>query len=320
MTLPWPGTGEDWVASASIQPFPRTVRLIPDETVTSFIARLAEANQLADRQLRRHLSPRHDATTKTAKTALTSLAQASGYSPRVLCYALPELRSQYPARHNLHLHYRTRGARPNEIRPACRRCMAAKGIYRQVEIWMRHDQNVCLRRRHRLWIGPGVSRTREQIDLIRVPEIVQAQRRHNALLRENNRQWAQQIYEEAALMNRRWDGSGHYRDLARQRYHTLAATVRHRYNPAYHASLYPDTIALAGILISPYWHRLMISDDITDRERFYLEIRRRVFPDYVPANRMHDHLVRWVNDYRKQHDLASLLEMMFSTHETAETT
>jgi hypothetical protein len=65
---------------------------------------------------------------------------ATGLPESTLAYALPELRHQYSASHSMALVGRNVADDPNTVRPACRRCMAAKGITAEVRVWMRHDQ------------------------------------------------------------------------------------------------------------------------------------------------------------------------------------
>lgn len=78
---------------------------------------------------------------------------------------------------------RTLPARPNTVRPACRRCTATRTTAERIDMWYRHEHNGCLR--HLLWTGPGAGDPREQVDLAAHPDIVHAQVRHRRLIREH---------------------------------------------------------------------------------------------------------------------------------------
>lgn len=301
---------------------PRPVRPVPDETVTSFITRLAEANHLNNQDLRYHLSPGHPTTTKTAKTSLSTLETATGYPRDALCYSLPELRAQHPAVHALQLRGRSIGGKPNEVRPACRRCIAAKGILHTVMTWMRHDHNVCVR--HRLWIGAGVNQPNEQLNLADVADIGQAQRRHARLLRQYGRDRVRQAFAEATHINTAWQMAGRYQQGSYRRYVILdppkhSRRVRSLTPAADAASRYPDIVALTSLLTSLFWRRIVISHDPTERDRFFNEIRRRVLDDYVQTTTSYDYLARWANEQRQHHTLDTLIDTLFASTSVKET-
>lgn len=308
--------------TARVAELPRPVRLVPDETVTSFIARLAAANHVSSEDLRYYLSPGHSTRTQAAKTSLSTLEAATGYSQDALCYALPELRAQHPAPHGLQLRGRSIGGKPNTVRPACRRCMAAKEILGPVMIWMRHDHNVCVR--HRIWIGPGANQPSEQLDLTAVADIIQAQQRHARLLREYGRERVHQAFADAAEISMAWQMANLYQATPYSRYVVLAPPKHpwrvYSRNPAADAaSRYPDIIALTSLLASLFWRRVVISHDTAERDQFFDEIRRRVLADYVPTNSNHDYLMRWAYRQRQQHTLATLIDTLFTDTPAAET-
>jgi hypothetical protein len=69
------------------------------------------------------------------------------------------------------------------LRPACRRCTARRGITGPIACRLPPHQTVC--RRHRLWTGPAARTHAGQLDVSPFPEILCAQRRHLAQLRDH---------------------------------------------------------------------------------------------------------------------------------------
>jgi hypothetical protein len=67
----------------------------------------------------------------------------------------------------------------------------------RIDIWYRHEQNICLR--HRLWTGHGTDHPRDQPDLAVHPDIVHAQARHLRLIRRHGRQAVHTAYNTARL-------------------------------------------------------------------------------------------------------------------------
>lgn len=295
--------------SAPVKRLPRTVRLVPDETLRSYLARLAKANHLKADDLRLHLAPDLTPTSRTAHTWLESLALASGASIDVLCYALPELRDQHPALHLLSLRGRTIAGKPNALGFACRHCMAAQGIFTPVERWVRHEHNVCLR--HQLWIGRGLVHPNYQFSVAVCPEILHAQSWHLRLLRRHGRSWVYRAYLDADLIRERWCGYKLWHDAFEVRQHALTASSKPlwRGHPAARAALYPEVVGLASLLASIYWRQRTLTDDVHELDRFYAFVHDRVVPGYQPTG-YRDHLVRWISDQRKLYDLAGLLDLV----------
>lgn len=175
------------------RPLARTLRPVNDETLRSYLTRLAATNRIPLDDLVAYLDAK--LTTKTSSASLQNLAMASRQSARTLAYALPDLAAQYAPADTMALQGRTLSHKPNIVRPACRHCAPAKGIIGQVWVWTRHDQNICLR--HRRWIGGGVSSSYEQIDLSGHPDILRAQIRHRRLIRRHGRQITKAAYDIA---------------------------------------------------------------------------------------------------------------------------
>jgi hypothetical protein len=81
------------------------------------------------------------------------------------------------------LYLRDPGRFRRMLRPACRRCTARRGITGPIACRLPPYQTVC--RRHRLWTGPAARTHAGQLDISPFPEILRAQRRHLAQLRQH---------------------------------------------------------------------------------------------------------------------------------------
>lgn len=260
---------------------PRTCRPAPDETTGSYLLRLAAANRVTGPDLIGYLTA--GTSQSIAKISLTALVTASGQPPLILAYALPELRPQYPDVERMALRGRTLPARPNMVRPACRRCAAARTAER-IDMWCRHEHNVCLR--HLLWIGRGAGDPRDQVDLAAHSDIVHAQVRHRRLIREHGYGIVHTAYHTAreiweTLIYRGW---GVPCALARDM--RLPAWFGHQdwagdpRDPVHQAATYPEVITLTGLLASPHWRPFAMSASAADHDRFRAEFQRRLPPDY----------------------------------------
>ncbi|WP_128382204.1 TniQ family protein [Streptomyces cavernae] len=141
------------------QPLPCTIPLFHNETLDSFLRRLATANHLPTDRLLPLLHIRR--TTKTpANSLLEPLATAAGVHSAALELALPEFfDDDSPGRPGTFGRPRTT-LRTAVQRPACRRCTHTAGITMPVTCWTTHERNICLR--HRLWIGDGITNAEER--------------------------------------------------------------------------------------------------------------------------------------------------------------
>jgi hypothetical protein len=264
------------------RPLPRTCRPAPDETTGSYLLRLAAANRVTGPDLIGYLTG--GTSPSIAKVGLAALAAASGQPRLVLAYALPELRAQYAGRHGMALRGRTLPAKPNTVRPACRRCTAARAAAERIDMWYRHEHNVCLR--HLLWIGPGAGHPCDQVDLAAHPDIVHAQVRHRRLIREHGHGIVHTAYHTAReiweiLTYRGWGlPAAVTRDMHLPGWfghHDWAGDPR---DPVHRAATYPEVITLTGLLASPHWRPFAMSASAADHDRFRAEFQRRLPPDY----------------------------------------
>jgi hypothetical protein len=261
---------------------PRTCRPAQDETTGSYLLRLAAANRITGADLVDYLTA---ATSQSiANVSLTAVSTASGQPPGALAYALPELRTQHTDLPRTTLRGRTLPAKPNTVRPACRRCTATRTIAERIDIWRRHEHNIC--QRHRLWIGPGADHPRDQVDLAAHPDMVRVQQRHRRLIRRHGHAIVHTAYRTAGqiweiLTHRGW---GVPYALARDIH--LPYGFGHQNwpvdprDPVHRAAVYPEVVTLTELVVCPHWRPFAMSASAADRDRFRAEFQRRLPPDY----------------------------------------
>lgn len=201
-------------------PLPRTVTPFHTETVQSYLDRLAHANHVKPRQLRCYLAdgpaicrPRPDWLATASNHPLVTLdARLIGLADR----------DRHTTRQRRH------------ARPACRLCMARRGVYEPVYCWLPDYATVC--RQHRRWIGPGTHTLDDQRDLRCAPVVIAAAQRHARLHRRHNNT-ARFAVKDAARIHRCWSRSAGLFTLPPAHADVDA-----------HIAAYPDLIALAAIL------------------------------------------------------------------------
>ena len=233
-----------------IRSLPRRVRPFPDETVASYLNRLATANRLDTSALRTYLT---SDIRKNAPIPAGNLAVVSGQSARTLRYAMPELCE--PA--ELATMQLTRRPQPGKYRlhaPACTHCVRAKGINQTVDRWLRHDNIIC--RRHRRW-----TTSTHQPDLADQPDILRAHRQHQLLIRRHGQETVHAAYTEARHICHEWHcfnrHTDHLKQLLRRFFNGDFGRLTLN-NPYSQAAAYPQIIAL----------------------KFVAEIQRTVAPTY----------------------------------------
>lgn len=299
---------------------PCTVRPFHNETVESFITRLARANHLRVDELRNHLGVR--VLKKTPVTALLEpLSAVSGYPASALRLAMPEfITAKYTDEPGLL--ERPLTSRPRSLtRPACRRCAHAAGITTAVECWVTHDQNVCLR--HRLWIGTGCQSPQDQADLRRLPRVCLAQRHHRNLLARHGRRWVHERFREAQTIYLKWYDQ---REFASQkevirRMIALASATRGPLakNVILPAIFHPEIVALTGLLASDWWERRLFAWR-SGLRRFTAEITRRGALVGYELEETDDPLYQWIRDRIALHKFTSYYPRSYGALHPEETT
>ncbi len=245
------------------------------ELATSYVSRLATVHGLGFAELWAQLSaPEHPATTRR-RVLPETLAALTGRPRAQLAGALPELRDPAP---NWAL-FR------HEPQPGCPLCDARHPGGPVIRL-LPHHRYVCQRHRH--WIGPP-DITAGATPLAALPEILRAQHRHLRLLRRHG--WAA-IYDAvltgfllcAHLWTPpidpdidacfRWD----------ERLDVLIADPLADFTASrLFAVVYPEAVALAGVLAPASWRHLAHGEH-HQRQRFLAEIGRRLGgPPYRPA-------------------------------------
>ncbi|SEE64598.1 TniQ protein [Streptomyces sp. 3213] len=287
------------------RPLPCAVPPFHNETVDSFIARLAAANHLRVGELREHLGIRM--LKKTPVTALLEpLSVVAGYPAATLRLAMPEfITTKYTDEPGL-IERPLPGRPSSQTRPACRRCVHAAGITAPVECWITHERNVCLR--HRLWIGTGCRVPEDQADLRRLPRVCHAQRHHRNVLARHGRRWVHRRFREATDIYLKWYEEREFksqREVVR-RMIALASATRRPITKAIMLSVifHPEIVALTGLLASDRWERRLLAGN-GGLLRFTAEItRREALVDYV-LEETDDPLYEWIEQRISHHKFTS---------------
>ncbi len=266
--------GGDWLTPRP-RPLPRPVTPAADETLTSYLGRLARANRLDAEALRVHLT--RDKR-KSASVPVETLAVLSGQPRRALAYAILELCSRDELA-TMRLNGRPRPG--NGGRAPCLNCTLARGHRGGgVWCWNLHDGVVC--HKHRRWIGDGTDHPLPgQPDLSRQPEILQANLRHRRLIRWHGRTVATTAYREARYICDRWHQRGEH-DQDFERLMSVFHPGHWRLSPSdptIHAARYPQIIALAALLASPFW-QAAAEQQWPEPTMFTDEVRRTVAPRF----------------------------------------
>lgn len=262
------------MSTPGLRRLPTPVAPFPSETLASYLGRLARANHLTRQVLDWHLG-RTGAVGNDVDPE--RLAAVIGRREAVLRLALPEL-GRHPSAQT-------------EIRAACRRCAARRGIAGRVSCWVPGHPYVCIR--HRIWIGPGVLAFEDQHDLGRLPEVASAARRHRRLVAHHGAAQTRRAYRSAYEVTLGWAEQGWWaRHLDRRLCLIAPPHPLLVGRPALNAAIYPETVSLAAIMLSPTWVAAAASPH--GRQRFYAEVARRLdLPDYRPGDDR-DPLLAWV--------------------------
>ncbi|SKV34180.1 Uncharacterised protein [Mycobacteroides abscessus subsp. massiliense] len=216
------------------RPLPKTVAPFRNETVLSYVARLAHANHLATAQLRRYV-----AGTAHSHPRPEWLAVAAGYPEQVLRARL----RGFPANERNYLNQTT------SFRPLCRLCMARRGIHEPVYCTLGPHITVC--QRHQLWIGPLAHSLNDQRSLRHQPRVLAAARVHTRLVHRNGDPDILFILRQARHFLSYWANAEQSATNPFEET-TLSANI----------AVYPDLIAI-GVTLATY--RQQIREQITNR-------------------------------------------------------
>lgn len=272
------------------RPLPRLVAPFRDETITSYLHRLAAANRLDPAALRSLLA---GSDRKDAPVPLSQLAAVTGLPCQPLACAMPQICTASELS-GLHIHNRPR-ARDGWAFAACRPCVAGQPVTR----WALHDDVICSR--HRRWL----SKDHDQPDLTAQPEILHAHQRHRRLIRRHGRDPVMRAVRDAQYICIGWRLAGLPDPGFHHRMEIFCGPCwddRDEWtDQAFDAAAYPRSVALARLLASPYWRQRILGDHWAGHDEFTAELRRTVAPgyfwDYRPAARWRrdreDPLLEW---------------------------
>jgi hypothetical protein len=233
-----------------LRQLPFTARPFRRETIGSFLTRLASANRIRiwhmlqlttiSAREQREFTPATDDWTGWSPSTPHRIAALAGRPMAGLAAAFPAVAG--------FLAQPERPPAPGtaKIQRACRHCAAAQNITSMVIIRARPHDYLCIR--HRLW-----HHDIRDIDLRPIPQVTDAQRRHDQHVRklpagdvENAHQQARGIIEE--WITRSW-----HPDLTGQWQHRLrligAGDARHP-SPWLNAVAHPELLAVASLLLA----------------------------------------------------------------------
>lgn len=251
-----------------LRPLPQLVAPFGDETISSYLARLAAANRLTPAKLRALLAR---SNRKDAPVPLARLAAVTGLPPVALALAMPQICAPGELA-GLPIASRPR-VRKGWSLVACRRCTAGRPVTR----WALHDDVVCAR--HRRWI----SQDQAQPDLAAQPEILTAHRRHRRLIRRHGRDTVMRAFRDAHHICIRWRLDGIPDPGFGQRMETFHGPGWQDHDDdethTLDAATYPQSVALTRLLASPHWRGQILGNRWPDE--FAAEVSRSVAPGYI---------------------------------------
>lgn len=266
---------------------PRPVRPFHAEILSSYLDRLAYANRLDPKSLRRYIAEGQLSGT----IPIDRLAAVSGMPTVALEWAIADLDGRRLA---LTYYYRAIAVHPQVTRPACQLCAAARGITQPVICRKPAEKVICLR--HRRWMGSGNTNIQPSLD--RQPDILEAHRRHLRLVRRFGRDEVTMGFEIASEICRQWrDQREHDEEFSRRLSIFHGSDWRlSPADPTVAAAAYPQVVELTRLVTSPYWQAVAVCCSAEERSLFQQEMRRTVAATYrwPQPNFSKDPLHRWI--------------------------
>ncbi|MGW7027120.1 TniQ family protein [Streptomyces xanthophaeus] len=244
--------------TSHLRPLPIALPPVHNETIGSYLNRLADANHLTIGHLSFLIGPnrRHRRDDNRVghwiPSSLPRLAALTGQSVRSLIHAMPvldEVREPGQRRQQLAIED---PAEPRR-RPACRLCMARRGIHGLVVRSTPHHEGVCLR--HQLWLHGG-----DQHHLDVLPEILRADLQHRRLVCRRKAPLIALDYLRARTITANWFRASEPLTLRQRWTRRLDAIAEDAYGDPHRPTedrielaTYPETVALTGLFASPHW-------------------------------------------------------------------
>ena len=262
--------------SGPVWPLPLATTPFPNETLRSYVARLALLNRLPpERVLRRFY------TAESPMDNARLLAIRTGQTPHLLMRQLPELATPGPWPHDQH---------ENLARSwACHPCVAARTGRDdwKVEIWViSGHHHLCVKHRrwtrthHGHYMGNFAGAVDGQFNLNRAPEIIHAQRRLHRLFRRRTPRRVLTAYQQCVDFWRELAKHGYAVNRTERLLDLIAPDepIAHRSYAKREAALLPDLVEMLGLYTSPVWrHRALGSP--RDVQLFHREFERRLPPE-----------------------------------------
>jgi hypothetical protein len=285
-----------WPAAGLPQALPLTTGPVPDETLESYLRRLALANGLNYHSFLAYVK---GSSKSKAPVPADRVIALSGQPARSMRYAILELCTpqQLTA-----MNVAGRPRPGSSIRgDKCARCTAARCIYGPVKCWKLPEDVICLP--HRRWTT-GLS----QLDLTGHDDVIRAGMQHRKLIRQLGRTAVSSALAQSSAILSEWTERNRYRtrvDQRMKRFHGRQWKVD-RENPTLLASYYIPAVALTRLLASPGWKALALSP--AGNAEFVAGVRRTVEPRYAwdprPSSRYVEPLARALLQERG-HDVAA---------------
>lgn len=256
---------------------PISVAPAREETVTSYLARLAALHGLHPREIWEQVSTGRPGTTRR-DIAIDRLAAVTDRPAQHLAHAMPELRAP-------DLDW---AAWRHQTQPRCPRC-DARHEGGAVTGLLPHHRYVCTR--HSYWIGPPDAGQRATALSCQLADIVRAQRRHLGLVRRHG---SAAVYDAVLtgflICGHLW-GEQPLTPVDAWHRWTLRAEVLIPTGAGpgefsaskLFAAVYPEAVDIGALVASPAWRRLA-TGDAEQQQRFITEIGLRLGrPDYKRA-------------------------------------
>lgn len=259
-----------WMAGPQ-QRLPRVVAPFRTETVGSYITRLAHANHLTRSRLQTHV-----AGSSTRRARADWLAAATGIEENILRDRL----IGFGAANGTNAEQKAR------VRPACRLCMARRGVHEPVHCWLPPHATVCFR--HALWTGPGATSWQNQHDLQGRPDVLAAAQRHHQLIKRHH-ELAGNALTEARHILTWWAHVAHVDQGA-------AGPCEGQRGSTADLDTYPDLIAVASVLAD---HRHLMAVEQPTRYPPWSEYLLDLINRHATTQRTDPRpLQHWIDDQR----------------------
>jgi hypothetical protein len=265
---------------------PRRVSPFPAETLNSYLRRLAQANRLSPEALRGYIAGGR----RNQSVPVDQLAIFAGVPVSTLEHAIAGLDGDKPRTFyigEVPVHSHATG-------PACRLCALAHGATQPIWCRTHPEQVICLR--HRRWIRSAAATAQPCLD--NQPDILQAHKQHLRLVRRFGREEVMLGFAAAEHICRQWHAQRQHDEQFGRRMRIFHGSdwLLPAADPTIAAAAYPQVVALARLLTSPYWRSLVTSFPDAGESLFAQEVRKTVAPEYKwPQSRSsRDPLYRWI--------------------------